>query len=808
MSRLRSMLRILGIVALGLIVISPALATQSQPSSTLAREKAIALLREGNGSLVIYRDQQTGVPNFVAGALPAVAAGATNPQEAARAFFKQNTGMFRMRNPDSELSLIRDERDRIGMKHVRFQQRHNGVEVFGAVLIAHTRGVQVDSVTGTYVPDLSVDTQPSQTFEQAVALARAKVGQADAVVAQERSGLAIYARDGHSALTWKVELQSQAGDGRWLLFVDAHHGTLIHAINMTQTARQRETYNALPGSSTLPGTLLCTEANASGCQGDLAAKAAHDYAGLVYDYYQSAFGRDSIDGQGMTIISTVHYGVEYNNAFWSGAQMVYGDGDGSFFGPLSQSLDVVAHELTHGVTDFSADLVYEDQSGALNESYSDVLGVFADAFGKNTTTVNWALGEDVYTPGTAGDALRDMADPHKGSDPFTLAYTCSYRPGQPYYCGQPSTFAEYARLPLSLTEEVPSDNGGVHVNSGIPNKAAQLLTDGGTFGGVTVAGIGVKKAEQIYYRTLAFYLTPRSNFLVARNASIQACADLIGQFSITADDCGSVRDAFAAVGIGNRANLTRTVFLPTLSHGIGAPAGIYGRITVNRNATAGITVQLQRCDGRVGTCQNVTSATTDATGSYQFLAGPGIPSTDAYTWYRVLYISPSNQPDGRVLLWFSDDIAPYQQGSSLRMNTFDIGDVTLLTPNDSISRGFPVSFTWQARPVGGDYYYWELYDSDFDIIALEYSFLMHTSPSFTLNSASDPQLLPGSSLSGATYWDVVVVSPAGWGITWNSNRVAFPGAAASQTNVAAIRRARIVRLADQLHPQFQIGVGK
>src|SRR5687767_3625455 len=102
MSRLRSLLRILGIVALGLIVLSPALATQSQPSSTLARETAIALLREGNSSLVIYRDQQTGVPNFVAGALPAVAAGATTPQEAARAFFKQNTGMFRMRNPDSE----------------------------------------------------------------------------------------------------------------------------------------------------------------------------------------------------------------------------------------------------------------------------------------------------------------------------------------------------------------------------------------------------------------------------------------------------------------------------------------------------------------------------------------------------------------------------------------------------------------------------------------------------------------------------------------------------------------------------------
>ncbi len=813
MSRLRSMLRILGIVALGLIVISPALATQSQPSSTRARETAIALLREGNSSLVIYRDQQTGVPNFVAGALPAVAAGATTPQEAARTFFKQNSGMFRMRNPDSELSLIRDERDRIGMNHVRFQQRHNGVEVFGAVLIAHTRGVLVESITGTYLPDLNVDTRPSQTFEQAVALARAKVGQADAVVAQGRSGLAIYARDGRSALTWKVELRSQAGDGRWLLFVDAHEGTLVHAINMTQTARNREAYtmNTSSNESLLPGTQLCNEANATGCQGDAAAKAAHDYAGVVYDYYQSIFSRDSIDGQGMTLISTVHFATNYNNAFWNGAQMVYGDGDGTSFDPLSQSLDVVAHELTHGVTDFSADLVYEDQSGALNESYSDVLGAFADAFGKNTTTVNWALGEDVYTPGVAGDALRDMADPHKGSDPFTGAYTCTYRPGQPFYCGQPSAYNEYARLPLSLFNEVPSDNGGVHINSGIPNKIAQLLTDGGTFGGVTVTGIGVKKAEQIYYRTLVNYLTPYSNFIVARNASITACADLIGQFNITADDCVSVRDAFAAAGIGNQATLTRTLFLPALSHGIGAPAAIYGRITVNRNATAGITVQLRRCDNRISTCssaQTVATATTDANGSYSFLAGPSLPSTDANTWYRVLYISPSGQPDGRVLVWFSDDIATYVQGSSFRMNTFDIGDVTLVAPNDSTGRGFPVTFTWQARPVGGDYYIWQLYNSGFDVIAREYSFLMHTSPSFTLNSASDPQLLPGSSLSSATYWDVIVVSPAGWGLIWNSNRVAFSSAAASKTNVAAIRRARIERLADQLHPQFQIGVGK
>jgi bacillolysin len=260
----------------------------------------------------------------------------------------------------------------------------------------------------------------------------------------------------------------------------------------------------------------------------------------------------------LTIVSSAHFDVDYNNAFWNGEQMVYGDGDGMIFSPLTQGLDVIAHELTHGVTQYTAGLVYEDEQGALNESMSDVMGMFAQA--SATGTIDSQIGEDVYTPSIANDALRDMADPHKGSDYFTYAYNCNYRVAQPGYCGQPAHMNEYAHYPLSLSVS-SSDQGGVHTNSGIPSKAAWLLSQGGSAAGISVVGIGRIKAQQIYYRMLTLYLTPYSNFLAARNSAIQACTDLIGQFGITANDCAQVRAAFAAVGVGKN-----TVATPTHDH--------------------------------------------------------------------------------------------------------------------------------------------------------------------------------------------------------------------------------------------------
>ena len=797
MSRLRPALSML--VFLGLIVAAalPPAYLAARTRSAPAWEVAADLLRQGDGPLAIYHDERTGVPNFLAGPLPQVRADVHTPLEAARAFLAENARLFRMSDPATELSLLRDERDRFGMNHVRFQQRYNGVEVFGAQLIVHTRGTRIVAVGGTYFPGLAVDTRPSLTLDQAIARARAEVGAPDASVAQARSGLAIYAKDQRNRLTWKVEVYAPSVPGRWLVFVNAHSGRIEHRIDMLQTARDRRTYTA-GNLRSLPGTLLCDETNASGCDSDPVAKAAHDNAGKVYDYYNTIFGRDSINGAGMPLISTVHFDVEYNNAFWNGEQMVYGDGDGEIFSPLSQSMDVVAHELTHGVTEFTAGLVYEDESGALNESYSDVMGVFADAFARNTTAVNWQLGEEVYTPSIAGDALRDMADPHKGSDPFTNAYNCSYRVTQPFFCGQPASVSEYARLPISL--DVPSDQGGVHINSGIPNKAAYLLVDGGTFNSTTVNGIGVKKAEQIYYRTLTSYLTPYANFLTARNASIQACTDLIGQFGITADDCASVRAAFAAVGIGSNTTLTDRVFLPVaLRSALTGPPAVYGEVTLNGLPAAGVQVSLYLCDQRfVRPCNPFKITLTNAAGIYSFPANE-IPSTTNDTWYRVVYLNPSTAPDGRLLMWISDDLLTYEQGDPHRFDTFDIADVALGAPNSTTPQSFPVTFAWNARSVGTDYYIWEGYNGTFDLVAFENPGLLHSTASFTLNEPGDPQLDPQSDLAQVRFWDVLVISPAGYGVTFNTNRVVF-ATVASQSDVLAAKRALAERLASQAQP--------
>ncbi|MCP4900492.1 MAG: PKD domain-containing protein, partial [bacterium] len=242
------------------------------------------------------------------------------------------------------------------------------------------------------------------------------------------------------------------------------------------------------------------------------------------------FSRDSYDDNGAQLVSTVHHRANYNNAFWNGSQMVYGDGDGSSFSPLSGSLDVVAHELTHAVTDRTADLVYAKESGALNEAWSDVLGASTEAWVDGGITSNtWKLGEDIYTPGTAGDALRYM------NNPTADGYSKDYYPERLY--------------PGSCTPNPnTNDNCGVHGNSGIANLAYVLLVQGGTHPrgktSVNVPGIGITKAEQVFYRALVNYMTSSTNFEGARNATAQAAQDLYGQ-----SEADAVQAAWNAVGV-------------------------------------------------------------------------------------------------------------------------------------------------------------------------------------------------------------------------------------------------------------------
>ncbi|MHB0867713.1 MAG: M4 family metallopeptidase [Thermoleophilia bacterium] len=463
-----------------------------------AGEIATEVTLAGGTVASVRFDQETGTPAFLTGAITPAAG--PDPTAAAISFFDANQELYRMSSPVAELTVSRESGDTLGMTHLHMAQQYKGVPVFGADMAVHfAADGKIVAVNGRYVPGIAVNVEPDLTSQAAVAVAQADLGYEAPASSFEPPLLTVLAPTGKARqLTWKVTLASDDPPLRQVYFVDAHSGEVVAQYNALEGARNRRTYTAGNGS-TLPGTLLITE---GGTSSDAVAQAAHDNIGATYDYYFNTFGRDSFNGGGGGLNSTVHYGSAYNNAFWNGQQMVYGDGDGRVFSPLGSGLDVVAHELTHGVTQYSANLVYSYQSGALNESYSDVFGVMVDRD-------DWLMGEDVYTPATPGDALRSLSDPTQ--------------------YGQPDNMNNY----LVTT----SDNGGVHTNSGIPNKAAYNIAQ----------SISKDKMERIWYRTLTLYLNSGSQFSDARDASVQSAADLYGA---TSPEATAVANGFSAVGIG------------------------------------------------------------------------------------------------------------------------------------------------------------------------------------------------------------------------------------------------------------------
>ena len=265
----------------------------------------------------------------------------------------------------------------------------------------------------------------------------------------------------------------------------------LYSLTMQELGRNRETYDTKHGYS-LPGTLVRSEGD--GPTGDQDVDDAHDFAGHTYDYYYNTHGRYSYDDQGATMVSTANYGYSYMNAFWNGEQTVYGDGF-----PVR---DVVAHEWTHAVTEHSAELEYRWQSGALNESFSDIFGAMVDRD-------DWLMGEDLPPHVLGGrEAIRDLSDPPR--------------------FGQPEHTDDWV--------ETCSDNEGVHTNSGITNKAYYNIA----------TAISKDKAERTFYRTLTVYLQPTSSLEDARAAALQSAEDLYGSGSA---EYNAVRDGFNAVGL-------------------------------------------------------------------------------------------------------------------------------------------------------------------------------------------------------------------------------------------------------------------
>ena len=264
--------------------------------------------------------------------------------------------------------------------------------------------------------------------------------------------------------------------------------------------------------TTLPGRMMRNEGDPS--TGDAAMDEAYEGSGETHAFFQEVYGRNSIDDRAMPLRSTVHYGQGYDNAFWNGRQMAYGDGDEDLpeqdriFNRFTRSLDVIGHELTHGVVEHEAGLVYRDQPGALNESFSDVFGSLVKQHKLNQTVAeaDWLIGADLFTANVRAMGIRSMKapgtaynDPRLGRDPQPAHMRNLYRGSD--------------------------DHGGVHINSGIPNHAFYIAA-------MELGGYAWEKAGQIWYVTLREKLEPTSNFQAAVHHTVQVAAELFGQGSL------------------------------------------------------------------------------------------------------------------------------------------------------------------------------------------------------------------------------------------------------------------------------------
>ena len=475
---------------------------------------------------------------------------------------------FRLRDPSSEL-VHRDTRtDRAGRRHVRLEQRHLGVPVWGAAIVGHwSAGRGLYGINGRYEPSPEHITEVEPDLSPGAAVARAvdhlsrrasiqPLGPAMQELLGYRgpeAGLYLWnARPGEPLrLTWNVMIRPNAHH-RWHYFIDARSGEVLdryqaspsdgpavgRGVDLRGDTRDLHTleldggFLLVDGSrqgfdpGTWNGALVTLDAGYTDLEKaeliassdnvftDPAAVSAHANMGRIHEYFLSNHGRLGIFGDGSTMTSVVHVtqdGEPMDNAYWNGVQMAYGDGK-EIFAPLAGALDVAAHEMTHGIIEHTVGLEYRFQSGALDESFADVFGALVD-------DDDWLMGEDIvdrtrYPTG----AFRDLQDPHNGREPGEEGW-------------QPAHMDEYMEL------DSDDDNGGVHVNSGIPNRAAFLLAE----------AIGRPKAGRIYYHILeAGYLTPRSQFVDCRLAAERAARDLFGDGS---PEVEAVRSAYDAVGI-------------------------------------------------------------------------------------------------------------------------------------------------------------------------------------------------------------------------------------------------------------------
>ncbi|PGS51611.1 M4 family metallopeptidase [Bacillus sp. AFS041924] len=501
-----------------------------------------------------------GTPNFMSGKLSGSESSKESPVKTVLGFLNDSKHMYKLKkNPTESFKVIKQEKSNLGEQVVRFQQEYNGIKIFGYRQIAHIKNGILQSFSGSVAPEAvleeGIKNGKKITEDEAINLARQDLKMNPKLTQTPTSELTIYMKEDKANLVYLVKLNFlEPEPGNWYYFIDVKTGKIVEKYNSIHEAGQDygtkttiigkgvlgdtksiiankvenkyylQDFTRGSGITTydgqmneiLPGKIWFDDDGILNETYDAAAVDAHYNTAIAYDFYNKKFNLNSFDNRGASIKATVHVGKNYNNAYWDGFQFAFGDGDGKNFIPLSGAVDVVGHEFTHAVTQHTAELVYASEPGAINESISDIFGTLIEIDHKKRD--NWQIGEDVFTPNRSGDALRSMSDPTLNENPDH--YSNRYRG--------------------------ILDNGGVHINSGIPNKAAYLISEGGSHYGVNVKGIGKDKLGKIYYRALTNYLTPVADFVQLRLCVIQATKDLYGKNS---PEVQTVENAFAAVGI-------------------------------------------------------------------------------------------------------------------------------------------------------------------------------------------------------------------------------------------------------------------
>lgn len=477
-----------------------------------------------------------------------------------------------------EYEVKRVEIDDLKMAHTRVQQKVNGIPVWEGEAIVHLKADgTLSDITDALKDGIAVNTQPNLADRQALRVADSsytgKAQQTDpAMIA-----MYIFRGKDRDHLVYRVEtprIDGSADTSAPVVFVDAHTGEIVDQYDNLQTGtgsslysgtvsistsqsgssfymedltRRMGTFNMNNTGNTSTGTggtqSRYTDADDNWTATNARAGVdAHYGAAKTFDYFQSVHGRNGIDGNygpGTTaaaassttslVTSRVHFGSNYNNAFWYQNRMSYGDGNGTTFSPLT-TIDICGHEMTHGVIERSANMTYARESGALNESFADIFGAMVELYadGGTVTTNTWLIGEDSYTPATPGDALRRMDNPNSVGDPDHYSVRL--------YQG-------------TCTPSSANDQCGVHTNSSISNHAYYLIANGGTnrVSGVSVPSIGATAAARIFYRALTVYMTSSTNFAGARTATLNAATDLYGSASA---QYTSVATGWCAIGVG------------------------------------------------------------------------------------------------------------------------------------------------------------------------------------------------------------------------------------------------------------------